>query len=127
MHFGAMDVERPIIIEADPSEWPYEFVRWANGASKNTAGKCWGVCGIGRGFDRDKYTERVSLGIRANDGGGKLVQFLLLYMNGLLSMRFRGRQHRSEGHWWWRIQGGRILWEWACGLLLRLLQNLRRH
>ena len=72
-----MDVERPIVIEADTSEWPYEFVRWLNGASNDTAGKCWGVCGIGREFDWDKYIQRVSLGIRANDGGEKLVQFLL--------------------------------------------------
>ena len=72
-----MDVERPIIIEADTSEWPYEFVRWSNGASTNTAGECWGVCGVGREFDWDKYIERVSVGIGANDGGEKLVQFLL--------------------------------------------------
>ena len=68
-----MDVERPIVIEANTSEWPYEFVCWSNGASENTAGECWGVYGFGRGFDWDEYIERVSLGVRANDGGEKMV------------------------------------------------------
>ena len=36
-----------------------------------------GVCGIGREFDWDEYIERVSLEVRASDGGEKLVQFLL--------------------------------------------------
>ena len=71
-----MDVEGPVVVEADSSERPDEFVLELDGTSEDALGECWWVCGGGRGFDESECIERVSRGVRTNYSGEELVQFL---------------------------------------------------
>ena len=71
-----MDVERPVIVEADSSEWPDELVLKLDGTSEDAFGECWWVFGGGRGFDESECIERVSRGVRTSYSGKELIQFL---------------------------------------------------
>ena len=41
-----MDVEGPVVVEADSSERPDGFVLESNGTSEDALGECWGICGV---------------------------------------------------------------------------------
>ena len=73
--FRTMDIERPIFVKADSSEWPNKFICGANGTSEDAAGEYCGDRGIGRWLDRNYHVERIHPGVESGDGGIILIQF----------------------------------------------------
>ena len=48
LHVGAMNIERPLFIKIDSSEWPDEIIRRADGTMEDASGECCGARDIGR-------------------------------------------------------------------------------
>ena len=48
LHGGTMNIERPIFVETDSSEWPNKVIRRADGSTEDATGKCCGTRSIGR-------------------------------------------------------------------------------
>ena len=95
-----MDVEIPIFIETDSSEWPDKFIRRSDGALEDATDECYRARGV---LACDLIETNMLNGFIWELRAVMVVKYWSnssFYMDGLFSLRFQGRPHRSGGYWW---------------------------